>query len=51
MGNISFYATMAGAAIADKLRPAIDAVVVALDDMGAFWASLSPQMQTAITIV
>lgn len=48
-GTIDLLATNLGEKIGSVLRPAIDALNKALGDMGAWWESLSPNMQSFLT--
>ncbi len=48
MGTVDVIAVNVGAALGDYLRPAIDATTAALEDLTAWWGTLSPGMQDVI---
>ena len=50
-GTIDVLATALGEKIAGALRPVIDGLTNALEDLSGWFSSLSPQMQNIITIV
>lgn len=51
MGTIDVIAVNVGAALGDVLRPAIDATATALEDLTAWWGTLSPATQDTITVI
>ena len=51
MGAVDVIAVNVGAAIGDTLRPAIEGATAALEDLGAWFNSLSPAMKDTITVI
>lgn len=50
-GTVDVMMTNLGAEIGERLRPAIDGLNNALSNMGDWWKSLSPEMQSVITTI